>query len=367
MKRRKGKAPFGASMDGDEPPPASLRQQWQAQMAGLKQKAAAKRYKQQWQRQGGGAAAAGAASGHAKTARESVWRSTTKNARATRTPAAAQQAAAAAPTLDQARPVAKAADSRAEVGSGAADAPPGPKPPSHGLADAPGAEQVHAAAAVHAATTKQRPSAPAAPAEQVHDRHTANGAVHNPPAGSSHIERLRQLLEHAATLVQPNSRPGQAAASQSHAGGLRMTARLNLKQLAALLRAHGPSRHTTPQEHGAAAAYHSAAPDVASSAVPADEQLRQRLEASMRRHHVAQELRGRQDAAADAASAASADSSSCSPADEREELRRRDSHYRPSAHAAKFANRDEVEGRLSSQLAGLKRRASLKQEVDASC
>ncbi|KAI7842627.1 hypothetical protein COHA_003731 [Chlorella ohadii] len=42
-------------------------------------------------------------------------------------------------------------------------------------------------------------------------------------------------------------------------------------------------------------------------------------------------------------------------------------HHYGSAHARKFANRDDVEERLSSQLAGLKRRAALKQEVQSSC
>lgn len=367
MKRRKGKGPVGAAMGDDEPPPGSLRQQWQAQMAGLKQKAAAKRYRQQWQRQERGAArgqaGTGAASGAARAARESVWRSTTKNARATHTAAAAQQPAAASPALDRKRPAAVAADSRQQH---VAVAALGHEPLRHSVADSPDTEPDHVVAAAHAPTTKQQPPA-RADEEQEHVAHTAGAAHHDRPASSSHIERLRQLLEHAVTLVQPSSKPSQAGASQTQAGGRHMRGRLNLQQLAALLGGHGSSHHTTQQEHGAAAAHHATTPNGASSAVPADQHLRERLEASMRRHHVAQEQCGRQESATDTAAAAAAAADSSSPDDEREDVRRRYRHYRPTAHAAKFADRDEVEGRLSSQLAGLKRRAALKHEVETNC
>ena len=108
MKRRHKRGGAGAAATeheaaGAPPPPEAMRAQWKSQLGGLRQKAAAKRGQPRRQQQahseaGSGSMTAGATSeaagpsgSAAAAARESVWRSTTKNARSASHVAAADE------------------------------------------------------------------------------------------------------------------------------------------------------------------------------------------------------------------------------------------------------------------------------------
>jgi hypothetical protein len=370
IRRRKGGLGATAAEE-EEPSPGTLRQQWQAQMAGLKQKAAAKRSRQHQGRRGAGTAAAAAAAAppgspsSSSAAREGIWRSMTKNA-TNADKAAAQQAAAQ--TLAGQRLATVAAAS-------ATGQQPQPQPqPQHSkptaaaaFTTAPEAAPLH-----HAAISAQ----PQPEQEQMQQEAEQQGGVDRHSGSSpSHTERLRQLLEHAASLVrtsagsgdiQPGAEDQPAAASQqSHQpppSWRHVSGRMSLEQLTALFNGHHQARPEAGEQHPLASH-----PVGASSAVPADELLRERFEISMRRHRSSQ----RQPLGAEGAVPAGGPAANCSEGLSDEELRQQlREQYRQrtsTPHTAKFANRDEVEGRLSSQLAGLKRRAALKQEVETSC
>ena len=354
-------------MADDEPPPGTLRQQWQSQMAGLKQKAAAKQSRQQRRRHGATEAAAGGPAGSC-AARESVWRSTTsttRNARTADKAAARQATAAAAHNLggeQRAAPAVATGSQQQQQPSPLATAAASP------AADGPdGMPLRHAAAAGAASPAHQHVEPERQPAQE--DGSVDPQASHHGSGTSSHIERLRQLLEQAAALVRPGEEEGgaqlqaqarhspRAQAGAAPAGRRHMRGRISLDQLAALLGGQ------------------QAQADGASSAVPADAHLHRRFEASMRAHRSEQQLHAEGGAGAGGAAADQAQEPEPEEQEEEEEEepsqhQHQHGHWqqpRGAAHSRKFANRDEVEGRLSSQLAGLKRRAALKQEVDASC
>jgi curved DNA-binding protein CbpA len=352
---------------------ATFRSQWQAQMTGLKQKAAAKRWKQGRRRPaaaadsaadsapaaaaaGAGPAAAGAAAAgpaSSSAARERVWRSMTKNAR--NADKAAAERAAAQQTLG-----ATGRSAQQAVGAGSQ-------------------QQQEQAQEVPLQQT-QRPQHAAASAQHT-QQHTATdeAASHSSNhsssgSSSSHAARLRELMEHAAALVQ-GRRPGAGAhaatahaASDAHAAhaahaqpeaagheapGRHWRGRMTLDQLASLL--GGGS---------------------AGNAVPADEQLHRRFEAA-RRAQQGQHgsmAAGHAAVTGDQPEAAAAEEESQAEAEPQhahqqhhQQYEHQQQHHYGGAHARKFANHGDVEERLSSQLAGLKRRAALKQEVQSSC
>lgn len=356
---------------------ATFRSQWQAQMAGLKQKAAAKRWKQGRRRPAAAAgpategapaaaaaasqaAAAGAAAGgpaSSPVAREHVWRSMTKNAR--NADKAAAERAAAQQTLGA-------------TGRGAPQAVgAGLQPPPQKAHEAP--QQRHA--------QPQQPQQPkqAAAAAQHTQQHSivdeadSRSGHSSSSSSSSHAARLRQLMEHAATLVrgrQPGA--GGHAASSAHA------------HAASDAHGHAHAAHAQPEEAASHAAPgrhwrgHMTLDQLASllgggsagNAVPADQQLHRRFEAARRAQQ-------EQHSAADASTAAAASEQPEAAAGEEvaqaeaepqhSHQQHYEQHHYGGAHARKFANRGDVEERLSTQLAGLKRRAALKQEVQSSC
>ncbi|KAI3437902.1 hypothetical protein D9Q98_000347 [Chlorella vulgaris] len=370
MRRRKGGLGATAAEE-EEPSPGTLRQQWQAQMAGLKQKAAAKRSRQHQGRRGAGTAAAAAAAAppgspsSSSAAREGIWRSMTKNA-TNADKAAAQQAAAQ--TLAGQRLATVAAAS-------ATGQQPQPQPqPQHSkptaaaaFTTAPEAAPLH-----HAATSAQTQPEQ----EQMQQEAEQQGGVDRHSGSSpSHIERLRQLLEHAASLVRTSagSRGAQSGAEDQPAAASQyshqpppswrhVSGRMSLEQLTALLNGHHQARPEAGEQHPLASH-----PVGASSAVPADELLRERFEISMRRHRSSQRQPLEPEGAVPAGGPAANCSEGLSDEELRQQLREQYRQRTSTPHTAKFANRDEVEGRLSSQLAGLKRRAALKQEVETSC
>jgi hypothetical protein len=335
MKRRRGQQ--AAAAGHAEPAPEVLRQQWQAQVAGLRAKAAAKSSqagrRQQRQRSRGGAAAAAASTAPAgaaapaagpsssSAAREGVWRSMTKNARK------ADKAAA-----EQAEAAQKLGECSAPQQAVAAGAPQSPPP----QACTPSLQPVAAAAAQQPLQHEQQSAA----------SHAAEPPPNSSTGSSSHSQRLQQLLEQAATVMH-SAHQEAAGAAHAHAQrlGRHLRGRLTVQQLASLLDNGHSGRQEQPEEH------------IAGNAVAADEHLHQHLEATIRRRR--QEEQAAEDPAA-AAAAAAADGSS--PAETQQQQHSQQQRGEGS-HSRKFANRDEVEGRLSTQLAGLKRRAALKQEA----
>ncbi|PSC70671.1 molecular chaperone [Micractinium conductrix] len=333
--RRRSKAASGGAFTGAaggaEVPPVSA-EHWRLQMEGLRSKAAAKR-SQRPRRQaptadadtsGAGASAASPPAG-SSAAREQVWRSMTKNAKN------ADKAAAAQALGSKSREAAQAA-----VGAGPPPAAPSPASPL------PAAD----AASQHAG----QPTAGRA-AQQEHQQHSAAAASepsaepapqHDSPAspaspGGHHL-RLRQLADAAAAAVR---------GLQS---GRHLRGHLSLQQLAAMLGGRSAG------QEGAAG-----------NAVPADQQLHHKFEATRLRRQQQQQQHDAAPHAEHAAAqhaehapgaehAAEGDAAAAAPAGAQHAFRNAD-------HTRKFADRDEVEGRLSTQLSGLKRRAALKQEV----
>jgi hypothetical protein len=328
MKRRRGQQ--AAAAGHAEPPPEVLRQQWQAQVAGLRAKAAAKsgqpgRWQQRQRSRGGaaGAAAAAAPAGAAapaagpsssSAAREGVWRSMTKNARKA-DKAAAEQAQAAQKLGERSAP-------QQAVAAGA----PQPPPPQ---------QEAHTPSLQPAAATQQ-------PLQHEQQSAASPAAEPSSSGSSSHSQRLQHLLEHAATVVH-SAHAEAAGAAHAHAQrlGRHLRGRLTVQQLASLLDIGHSGRQAQPEEH------------IAGNAVAADEHLHQHFEATIRRR------RQEEQAAEDPAAATAADGSSPAGTQQQHSQQQRGE----GSHSRKFANRDEVEGRLSTQLAGLKRRAALKQEA----
>ncbi len=353
---------------------ATFRSQWQAQMEGLKQKAAAKRWKQGLRRPaagagaaadsgpaaaaaGAGPAAAGAAAGgpaSSSAARERVWRSMTKNAR--NADKAAAERVAAQQTLG-----ATGRSAPQAVGAGSQQ--------QHHHQQAQQEEQqapVEPERLHHMAAASLHTVAKEAGSHSTHASHSSHSS-HSSSSSSSHAARLRQLMEQAAALVQGRhaGAGGHGHAATAHAAdaqpegadhaapGRHWRGHISLDQLASLL--GGGS---------------------AGNAVPADQQLHRRFEAARRAQQ------GRHGAAA-AASAAQPEGAAAQDGlqaeaepqhthhrqqyEHQEQPYEHQQHHYGAAHARKFANRGDVEERLSSQLAGLKRRAALKQEVQSSC
>lgn len=310
---------FAGAADGAEPPPD--REQWRAQMAGLRQKAAAKRGRR---RPAHAAAAEAANSGGA----------------------AAQEPAAAAPRPEGG--VGGRQPAQADTAA-AATAQPGPAEPLRQGAAAAEQEaawrhtaEPEASAASHT-STKEGPSHAGAAGPE------ADASAHHGMPRASHHVRLQQLLEHAAGLVHSVRRSAADTAAahvelreHATAAALRhLSGRLaGWEQLTATL--GGP--HAAGEQH--------AGRGEAGNAVPADPHLHHRFQAS--RQHRLQPGSAAQQA-------------------EREQQAQQAQQefqqglFRRAAHARKFADRQEVEGRLSGQLAGLRRRATVKQEVSSNC
>jgi hypothetical protein len=346
MRRRRGK---GAATPTEEAPPLSaLRQQWQAQVAGLRHKAAAKRSRQQVRRQTAAQAPAGGPAGSA-AAREGVWRSTTKNARKAsstvqqqRQRLAAEQQPASAAVLQQQH----VAPQAPQESAGNAARRAGSKAPRS-------ADHFASAEAADANMERQ-------PAKRSAARHASHAASH-----LAQVEHLRQLFEHAASLGQPDREDAPSdhvphapptPAEPQGSGGWRdgmfsgdrfARVRVSLEQLVTLVR-------------GQAGAATASLADGASSAVPATEQLRHHLAASMRASTLVQSEQALR-------SVGSPDEATMHAGQQGEQQQQQHHHHQHSAHAHKFADRQAVEGRLTSQLAGLKRRAALKQEVESHC
>lgn len=338
---------------------ATFRSQWQAQMAGLKQKAAAKRWKQGRRRPTaaagpateGSPAAAAAASGAAAggpasspVARERVWRSMTKNARNAYKAAAAQQTLGA-------------------TGRGAPQAVGAGRQQKQQAHEAP--QQRHAQP-----PPQQQPKQAAAAAQHTQQHSVvdeADGHSGHSSSSSSHAARLRQLMEHAAALVR-GRQPGAGAHAASSVHGH------------AASDAHAHATHAQPEEaagHAAPGRHwrgHMTLDQLASllgggsagNAVPADQQLHRRFEAA-RRAQQEQHSAAAASATEQPEAAAGEEGAQAEAEPQHSHQQHYEQHHYSGAHARKFANRGDVEERLSTQLAGLKRRAALKQEVQSSC
>lgn len=241
----------------------------------------------------------------------------------------------------------------------------------------------------------------------------ASDASHTPPhhhaptTGSqapTHAQRLQQLMSRAAGMVHDARREAEGAA---HAHSQRLGAHLRspptLEHLATLLGGrHSAREHERSSSSNSGGGGSGSGGTTQGNAVAADAQLHHRFEASRRRMAERQQAV----AAVHAAAAPHADVASGAAlvgqhAGQHAEQRVQhasglqlqgqaiegeealegqhvgeqfsasaaDAHHTASQarHARKFANRDEVEGRLTTQLAGLKRRAAIKHEVESSC
>eukprot|EP00887_Chlorella_sp_A99_P007888 scaffold20.g7888.t1 len=320
------------------PPPGTVRQQWQSQMARLRQKAAAKCAAQQRQAtakqaEGGAAAEAAAAAAeqataakaeararYAAAASSAAWKSTTKNNR--RQPQAAQ--AASASLHASAAPASR-------LGGGA---------PAAAAAAAP------AEAAPHA----ERQQASRRAQQQRGRQHTGLAGVWpgvEAEVCSSAVEVDERL--HARLQQQHHHHHGHQQ--------------------------HHPLHHHLPRRHSPASDER-AAPDAATAAAAAtaieeaevsDEQLRCELHAAVRHFQEQHQHDGQQSDQQEhhchsaGAAGAGADGSKA-PGTEQEppqQQRRPHDPRRPG-----FANTGDVRERVSCQLAGLRRRAALRQELD---
>lgn len=287
------------------PPPEVQRDLWKSQVAGLQQKAAAKRAAGRRARP----APAAGSGGPAARDTSDVWRSTTKNARRAPPPAAAPSAGAGSFSGSG-----RAADGGlpgAAVGSAAAQAQ---------RDEAPAPQQMAAAAAA--------PSAAPAPEGEGQQQQ-------QPP--------LHEVLSHAVHAVHRRR--------QQHDVAVREHTQRLASHIVALSQ-HLRSR-LLPALH---------LPSLATVAGIPFSGLRSRAEAARQAPlHVlfGDEVRGRERPAADAeAGAAAAPASDGSAADA-------SSAGGPWGHrpSARFANSSDVKERYTLQLAGLRRRAALKQEV----
>ncbi|KAL4451942.1 hypothetical protein ABPG75_007604 [Micractinium tetrahymenae] len=321
---------FAGAATGAEPAPD--REQWRAQMAGLRQKAAAKRGRWRPAAQEAAAAATGQQEGGGSTQQQPKAPSNTAGAAA----AAAAQPEPAEPLRHEAAPAEQAGSQ----------------------------QQQHAAGS--AANAASHTSSEAGPA------HAADGAAPKADSplhafassGASHRLRLQQLLEHATGLVHSVQRSAADTAA-AHVELREHATATALRHLSSRLAGWEQLSSLLGEQHAAAGQH--AGHAEAGNAVPADSHLHHRFATSWRQH---QHPRHANSATADAGPAAAAAEAHQAEREQQAQQAQQDFQqglFRRAAHARKFADRQEVEGRLSGQLAGLRRRATVKHEVSSNC
>lgn len=367
MNRRKSGAKSGAAAAGP-PPPEATQHQWREQLSGLKAKAAAK-----------AAASRGHSTGQTVTdperpknpteaASSSVWRSTTKNARKTQSPgpgasniafseATAQQRlhadSAPAPTM--------AAASVASPAAAAVDSQPQPSqprivpvttmestPPSHPTAQFSAAEDSSASHFIastsvnvpNGAGASDQASLPTKAEESDSQQQQEHVAVGFKVLITKAVHAVHDLRHRHETTVHAHA---QRIHSHIAVWSDKLTHRLRLHALQHLIAPEEELRYPSPLHWKNIRSSW----EVESQGVPNDNELHALFEGAIHSMQGSMHTIGHDHS----------DSGS-----EFSDYSKSYNYSARDAHGRKFADREHVQTRLSTQLTGLKRRAALKRE-----
>lgn len=163
---------------------------------------------------------------------------------------------------------------------------------------------------------------------------------------AAHHVRLHQLLEHAVGFVH-SVRRSAADTAAAHVELREHATAAAFRHLSSRLAGWEQLTAGLGSQH--AAAGQRAGHAEAGNAVPANPHLHHRFQASRQQQlHAQAEVRSEERV-------------------QQAQQAFQQGLFRRAAHARKFADRQEVEGRLSGQLAGLRRRAAIKEEVSSNC
>lgn len=216
------------------------------------------------------------------------------------------------------------------------------EPPLH-RAEAAGQEAAQQRTANSAASGASQPSGNEGASHASAAGHEHGDPLHGAMPRASHHVRLQQLLEHAVGLVH-SVRRSAADTAAAHVELREHATAAALRHLGGRLAGWEHLAAALGGQHAAAEQH--AGHGEAGNAVPADPHLHHHFQASRQRRqhrlHAPTEAQQVQH-------------------DFQQGL------FRRAAHARKFADRQEVEGRLSGQLAGMRRRATVKQEISSNC